>query len=410
MSKSGIGKSAALANKHQTPEYYIGLMAGTSMDGIDAALVEFGDEDKSKQIRVVSTHSHAISETLRTALLDLSLPGRGVAGQDRIDLMGSADAQLGELLADAVNNLLLNASIGSTQIIAIGSHGQTIRHRPPGAISEFPLPLPFTLQIGDPNRIAARTGITTVADFRRRDIALGGHGAPLVPAFHQAAFRDAEHHRVIVNIGGISNITRLPAQGLVSGPVSGVVTGFDTGPGNGLLDAWINRHRGLAYDDGGQWAAGHVPHPGLLAHLKQHEFFNQPPPKSTGREDFNLDWLDRQLENFAAIDAGSVQATLLALTAESIAEAIEKTSTLATEIYICGGGALNTALMDALKTLLAPAKVASTSALGIDPEWVEAAAFAWLARQTLAGLPGSLAEVTGATKAEILGAIYPSAY
>ncbi|MEH6639955.1 MAG: anhydro-N-acetylmuramic acid kinase [Porticoccaceae bacterium] len=402
MSKSGIGKSAALANKHQTPEYYIGLMTGTSMDGIDAALVEFGDEDKSKQIRLVSTHSHAISETLRTALLDLSLPGRGVAGQDRIDLMGSADAQLGELLADAVNSLLLNASIGSTQITAIGSHGQTIRHRPPGASSEFPLPLPFTLQIGDPNRIAARTGIATVADFRRRDIALGGHGAPLVPAFHRAAFRDADHHRVIVNIGGISNITCLPAQGPVSG--------FDTGPGNGLLDAWINRHRGLAYDDGGQWAASHIPHPDLLAHLKQHDFFNQPPPKSTGREDFNLDWLDRQLENFVDIDAGSVQATLLALTAESIAEAIEKTSTLATEIYICGGGALNTALMDALKTLLAPAKVASTSALGIDPEWVEAAAFAWLARQTLAGLPGSLAEVTGATKAEILGAIYPSAY
>ena len=404
MSKSGTGKSAALTNKHQTPEHYIGLMTGTSMDGIDAALVEFGGEDKSKQIRVVSTHSHAIPEILRAALLDLSLPGRGGAGQDRIDQMGSADAQLGELLADAVNSLLLKASMASAQITAIGSHGQTIRHRPPGASSESPLP--FTLQIGDPNRIAARTGITTVADFRRRDIALGGHGAPLVPAFHQAAFHDADHHRVIVNIGGISNITCLPAQGLVFG----TVTGFDTGPGNGLLDAWINRHRKLAYDDGGQWAASHAPHPGLLAHLKQHEFFNQPPPKSTGREDFNLDWLDRQLVNFAAIDAGSVQATLLALTAESIAEAIEKTSTLATEIYICGGGALNTALIDALKTLLAPAKVASTSALGIDPEWVEAAAFAWLARQTLAGLPGSLAEVTGATKAEILGAIYPSAY
>ncbi|MBQ0798115.1 MAG: anhydro-N-acetylmuramic acid kinase [Porticoccaceae bacterium] len=387
-------------------------MTGTSMDGIDAALVEFGGDDKSKQIRVVSTLSHPITETLRTALLDLSLPGRGVAGQDRIDLMGSVDAQLGELLANAVNSLLLKASMASTQITAIGSHGQTIRHRPPGASSEPPLP--FTLQIGDPNRIAAHTGISTVADFRRRDIALGGHGAPLVPAFHRAAFRDAEHHRVIVNIGGISNITCLPAQGLVSGPVSGpvsgIVTGFDTGPGNGLLDAWINRHRGLAYDDGGQWAASHIPHPDLLAHLKQHNFFNQPPPKSTGREDFNLDWLDRQLENFVDIDTGSVQATLLALTAESIAEAIAKTSKLATEIYICGGGALNTALMDALKTLLAPAKVASTSALGIDPEWVEAAAFAWLARQTLARLPGSLAEVTGATKAEILGAIYPSAY
>ena len=395
MSKSGTGKSSVLANKQSNPEYYIGLMTGTSMDGIDAALVEFSDADKSNQIRIVTTHSHAIPKTLRTALLDLSLPGR-----DTIDQMGSADAQLGELLAEAVNSLLLKASMASTQITAIGSHGQTIRHRPPGASSESPLP--FTLQIGDPNRIAAHTGISTVADFRRRDIALGGHGAPLVPAFHQAAFHDAEHHRVIVNIGGISNITCLPAQGTVSG--------FDTGPGNGLLDAWINRHRRLAYDNGGQWAASHAPHPGLLAHLKQHEFFNQPPPKSTGREDFNLDWLDRQLKNFAAIDAGSVQATLLALTTESIAEAIEKTSTLATEIYICGGGALNTALMDALKTLLAPAKFASTSALGIDPEWVEAAAFAWLARQTLAGLPGSLTEVTGATKAEILGAIYPSAY
>lgn len=381
--------------------HYIGLMTGTSMDGIDAALVQFDTDNKAEKVRIVATHSHPIPHTLKTELEKLSLPG-----EDTIDGMGSADAQLGSLLANAVNTLLTSAGLKAAAVTAIGSHGQTIRHRPPGDPSTPDYP--FTLQVGDPNQIAALTNITTVADFRRRDMALGGQGAPLVPAFHKAVFQHSKIHRVIVNVGGIANITNLPPKA--------TVTGFDTGPGNGLMDAWIKRHQNLPYDNEGQWAASHRHHPELLTQLKKHPFFTCEPPKSTGREDFNLDWLDAELTHFEKSNAdsgpnlsqGVVQASLLALTAETIGEAIAETAPSATEIYICGGGALNTALMDTLKNRLAPAKVESTRKLGIAPQWVEAAAFAWLARQTLRGLPGSLAEVTGATKSAVLGAIYPA--
>jgi len=391
--------SVASDDQRKTPEYYIGLMSGTSMDGIDAALLMFDDGLANDQLKLIATHSHVIPAALRASLIKLALPG-----QDGIDRLGNADAQLGELLADAAIALLAGTSIKPEQVTAIGSHGQTVRHRPPDDKSEH---LPFSLQIGDPNRIAARTHITTVADFRRRDIALGGHGAPLVPAFHKALFQNSDHHRVIVNIGGISNITDLPVQG--------AVTGFDTGPGNGLLDAWIQRHLGLPYDDKGQWAASFAVHTPLLGRLKAHPFIELPPPKSTGREDFNIAWLDHELNQLDAIDPGAVQATLLAFTADTITEAITETTAQAiakapasaAEIYICGGGALNTALMNTLQRGLSPAKVSSTSELGLNPEWVEAAAFAWLARQTLLGLPGSLAKVTGASKSEVLGGIYP---
>ncbi len=374
-------------------QYYIGLMTGTSMDGIDAVLVDFSSDDQHK-LELIATHSHAIPADLRTKLLELSLPG-----EDTIDLLGDADVQLGALLADAVDSLLANTTVKPEHVTAIGSHGQTIRHRPPNKNDGKGGSSSFTLQIGDPNKIAARANITTVADFRRRDMALGGHGAPLVPAFHKAFFQHPKRHRVIVNIGGIANITCLPAEN--------IVTGFDTGPGNTLLDAWSNRHLGQAYDNHGQWAARHRHHPKLLEQLKTNTFFSLTPPKSTGRETFNLSWLDSELKSFDPINSGTVQATLLSFSAETIAEAILNTQHPVEEVYICGGGALNTALMAKLGSLLAPARVSTTDELGMDPQWVEAIAFAWLARQTLLGLPGNLPEVTGATKLEVLGAIYP---
>lgn len=395
---------AAQAGKHRkdlSEGYYVGLMTGTSMDGIDAALVQFTSGKHDLNLELVATYSHPIPQIIKADLEQLILPG-----EDTVDCLGSTDAQLGILLGDAVNKLLTNAKIEGEDIVAIGSHGQTIRHRPPGETLTHSYP--FSVQIGDPHRIAAQTHITTVADFRRRDLALGGHGAPLVPAFHKALFQHPQAHRVIVNIGGIANITNLPLDGSVKG--------FDTGPGNTLMDAWSRRHLNQPYDDRGQWASDHHHHPKLLAQLKEHSFFMCKPPKSTGREDFNLSWLEAELRHFEKHQTGSgqdlspgvVQATLLTLTAETISEAIRETAQTAEEIYICGGGALNLALLASLERLLTPAKVGTTTPLGLDPQWVEAAAFAWLARQTLLGLPGSLAEVTGASKSEILGAIFPA--
>ncbi len=368
-------------------ELYIGLMSGTSMDGIDSAIVELTQNSTT----IVATHSHPIPEHLQEAIKPLFLPGN-----DSIDALGSADQQLGECFAQAVTTLLERAELDASDITAIGSHGQTVRHRPPNGDT----PHPFTLQIGDPNIIAARTGITTVADFRRRDMALGGQAAPLVPAFHRSAFHSNQQNRVIVNIGGISNLTFLPA--------AGEVLGFDTGPGNRLLDDWINRHKNKAFDDCGQWANQHESDTPLLEQLKTHPFLQRSIPKSTGREEFNDDWLDQQLKEFKHLTPGSVQATLLAFTVETIADAIRALPAAIDEIYICGGGALNTTLMTSLGNLLKPAKVDSTAALGIAPEWVEATAFAWLARQTLAGLAGNLPAVTGANNPTVLGGIYPS--
>jgi anhydro-N-acetylmuramic acid kinase len=236
-----------------------------------------------------------------------------------------------------------------------------------------------------------------VADFRRRDVALGGQGAPLVPPFHAAAFRHPDIDRAVVNVGGIANVTLLPA--------AGETTGFDTGPGNCLLDAWIRRHLDRPYDDAGAWASAHAPDAGLLHDLLQHPFFERRPPRSTGREDFNLAWLDRRLRAFPRLDPGVVQATLLALTATALAGALERYSSAA-EIYLCGGGARNRALLDELTRRLQPRTVATTAALGLDPQWVEAAAFAWLARETLGGRPGNLPAVTGARRATVLGGIY----
>ena len=368
-------------------ELYIGLMSGTSMDGIDSAIIEL----KQHEIKLVATYSHPIPKLLQQAIKPLFLPG-----DDNIDALGSADQQLGICFAQATTALLKRAGLNASDITAIGSHGQTVRHRPPSSDT----PHPFTLQIGDPNIIAARTGITTVADFRRRDMALGGQAAPLVPAFHHAVFHSKTHNRAIVNIGGISNITLLP--------VDGEVIGFDTGPGNRLLDDWIKQHKNKNFDDGGQWASQHASDAQLLEQLKTHPFLQRPAPKSTGREEFNRQWLDQELKPFSHLSPGAVQATLLACTAETIADALKALPVELDEVYICGGGALNTTLMTRLSDLLAPANVDCTAALGISPEWVEAAAFAWLARQTLAGLAGNLPAVTGAKGLTVLGGIYPS--
>lgn len=376
------------ASTGATGTWFVGLMSGTSLDAVDAVLIDWAEH----RHEVVAHHSEPIPDHLRAALARLCQPG-GIEG-DPIDQVGIADREMGELLADAVAALLTTAGIPAGRIAAIGSHGQTIRHRPPDGATTHP----FTLQIGDPNCIAARTGITTVADFRRRDIALGGQGAPLVPPFHAAAFRHRDIDRAIVNVGGIANVTLLPARGEVSG--------FDVGPGNCLLDAWVKRHLNRPYDAAGAWAQAHSPDASLLRALLQHPFFDRLPPKSTGREEFNPGWLDARLRAFPALEPGVVQATLLALTSTVLTQALAKYPTVS-EVYLCGGGARNSALLADLAARLTPRTVATTAALGIDPQWVEAAAFAWLARETLQGRPGNLPAVTGASRAAVLGAIYP---
>lgn len=355
-------------------------MSGTSLDGVDAALLGFNDSG----CRVLDQAFLSFPETLRQELLALNAPGA-----DEVQRTHLAGNQLAELYAACVAELLRQSGVSASTVQAIGCHGQTIRHRPD---------LGFTVQIGNAALLAELSGICVVADFRSRDVAAGGQGAPLVPAFHQAVFGNPNKHRVIVNIGGISNLTDLP-HGRVAG-------GFDCGPGNLLMDGWTQRHLGNAYDADGAWAAkGQVILP-LLQHWLAHPFFRLAPPKSTGRDDFHMDWLLRDLDTDH--DAADVQATLLELTARTISDAVMQYCTTAEEVYVCGGGAHNGALMTRLSALLAPRQVTATDALGIPANIVEAAAFAWLARQTLLGLPGNLPAATGAAGNRILGAIYPA--
>jgi anhydro-N-acetylmuramic acid kinase len=363
-------------------EQYVGLMSGTSLDGVDAVLAEISP---SGEPRLLHTHYLPYPDGLRAQLLALHAPQ-----PDEIHLAAIAANTLARLYAEATSALL--TGFDSTRVRAIGCHGQTLRHRPAEG---------YTLQIGNASLLAELTRITVVADFRSRDIAAGGQGAPLVPAFHARVLRAPDAHRVIANIGGIANITDLPADG--------PVRGWDTGPGNMLLDAWIKRHHGAHYDRDGTWAASGTVHPGLLAALTRHEYLQRPLPKSAGREQFNLDWLDALLgglnETLAPAD---VQATLLEFTATSLADAVKRECAGAQELYLCGGGAHNSALMQRIHAHLPGVRVATTAALGIDPDWVEALAFAWLARQTLRGAPGNLPAVTGARGERILGAIYPA--
>lgn len=366
------------------PDLFIGTLSGTSVDGIDAGLVRF-----SPKPELVAARSLKFPEDLRLELLALGNPG-----PNEIDRLGQADVRLGRLFADAVNGLLKHAGVTPGQVRAIGSHGQTVRHRPA-------LPYPFTLQIGDPTVIATATGIPVVADFRRKDMALGGQGAPLVPAFHEAVFRQAGENRVIVNIGGIANVTVLP------GDSARTVLGFDTGPGNTLLDAWARKALHQPMDRDGAFAASGRVQAGVLAALLGDPYFAKPAPKSTGPEYFSPDWLQK---NFAALGdrpPADVQATLLALTAQSIADAIRQLPGLTRPaVYVCGGGAHNGALMRALQEQLPDSKVATTDALGLPVDWIEAMAFAWLAKQRLEEKPGNATAVTGASRPAVLGGIW----
>ena len=364
-------------------ELYIGTLSGTSVDGIDAALVRFSPEPE-----LIVTHCAPFPPALRETVLSLCRPG-----ENEIDRLGQADVLIGQAMAQAVQALLAQTTFTARDICAIGSHGQTIRHR-----SKF-TPA-FTLQIGDPNVIATLTGIPVVADFRRKDLALGGQGAPLVPAFHDAVFRSARRDRVIVNIGGIANLTALPGGSVT-------VLGFDTGPGNTLLDGWCRQTTGETMDREGQLAAQGTVRPALLKALLQDPYFHALPPKSTGPEYFSLAWLQAHLDATGGGSAADIQATLVALTARTIADAIKKTSAgRQPEIFICGGGAHNPQLRAALAAELTDCTIQKTDALGIAADWVEAMAFAWLARQRWQAQPGNCPVVTGAARAAVLGGLW----
>ncbi|MDD5242149.1 MAG: anhydro-N-acetylmuramic acid kinase [Sulfuricella sp.] len=360
------------------PEYYVGLMSGTSLDGIDAVLATF----ENTTCKLLHSQFLPFNEALRTELLALNN-----AGANELERAALAANELSRSYAGAIQALLKQSGVQAAQVKAIGCHGQTVRHRPD---------LGFTLQLANPALLAELTGITVVADFRSRDIAAGGQGAPLVPAFHAALFRHPERHRAIVNIGGISNLTSLPS--------CGKVLGFDCGPGNLLMDAWAMRHLGQPYDRDGAWAESGDVIPELLKKLLAEPFFSATPPKSTGRDLFNLPWLERFLS--PDLIPADVQTTLLELTVDGIVTALEAHCKKAGEIFLCGGGAHNGALVRRLKRRLPDRAIALTDDLGINADWVEAFAFAWLAKQTLDGKPGNLPEVTGAKSARILGAIY----
>ncbi|GGK85201.1 anhydro-N-acetylmuramic acid kinase [Amphritea balenae] len=361
---------------------YIGLMSGTSLDSIDAVAVRF-----EPTFELIASHSEAIPAAIDRRIRSMLSPG-----ENEIERLGLLDLELGELFAQAALNLIEKHNLNKDEIAAIGSHGQTIRHRPEAN---------FTLQIGDANLIAERTGITTVADFRRRDMAAGGQGAPLVPAFHNALFRSQEHNRILVNIGGMANLTILEAGRHTA------VRGYDTGPGNVLMDSWIQQHKNSSYDKDGQWAARGKTNSTLLKNMLELPFFQETPPKSTGREQFNSLWIRQMLNKQdnppPPVD---VQATLLDLTATSIADAINSHHLNNLQIYLCGGGSHNSRLKSQLSFLLKPHYLSTTAELGLDPDWVEAAAFAWLAQRTLNQKSGNIPEVTGASGYRPLGAIY----
>ena len=360
---------------------YLGLMSGTSMDAIDASLVDFD----VKPLRIVASSATRFDPQLKARIAGL------LESPDRVSLdeLGQVDVALAQAFAGAANGLLETAGISPSAVTAIGSHGQTLRHRPD-------LAPPFTWQIGDPNTLVEMTGITVIGDFRRRDVAAGGQGAPLLPVFHDHVFRSDEEDRVIVNVGGIANVTILSRDT--------TVTGFDTGPGNRLLDAWISHHQGLEYDEDGRWANTGSCDATLLQQLLDEPYLSLRPPKSTGRELFNLPWLCTKLGLFARRPE-DVQATLLELTAATIAAAVRQYAPGAA-LYVCGGGARNQLLLKAIGARVAPSPVASTAVLGLDPDYVEAVAFAWFAERTLAGLTSSAGSVTGARGARILGGVY----
>lgn len=359
---------------------FIGLMSGTSLDGADAALVEHSESG----MRTLAFSTVAFSDGLRDRVLALSEPGT-----DSLELEGRVSIELAQLYASAVQAVLAAAGCKPADIVAIGCHGQTVRHRPD---------LGFTIQVGDPARLAELSGIDVVADFRRRDMAAGGQGAPLVPAFHEAVFRDAIVSRCIVNIGGIGNVTWLPA--------GRSTVGFDCGPGNVLLDGWATRHLGTRYDEGGRWAAQGRTDERLLQALLAEPFLRRAPPKSTGRELFRMAWLEERLP--ARYRPEDVQSTLTDFTARAIVDAIDRFCAGSEEIYLAGGGARNAALVERVRRLAAGRPVALTDALGVPTQHVESMAFAWLAMKCVRREPVDLRAATGARGPRILGAIYPA--
>lgn len=360
---------------------YLGVMSGTSLDGLDIALVEQGE-----RTQLLAHHYQDLPDALRQQLLDLCS-----SGADELARAALAEQEWARLVAEGINSLLRQQNLQPDAIRAIGSHGQTIRHEPARG---------FTIQIGSPALLAELTGITVVADFRRRDVAAGGQGAPLVPAFHEALFASPGAARAILNVGGFSNLSLLeegkPAKG------------FDCGPGNVLMDAWIHHHLGHTYDRDGAWAASGVVQPALLKALLSDPFFQTTGPKSTGRELFNLPWLMQHLSTQPAYQPQDVQATLLELTATSIASSLQQAQPACSQLLVCGGGAHNQALLARLQALLPTAQVSSTDDHGVPADWVEAMAFAWLAHCCINGIPGNRPEVTGARGLRVLGAIYPA--
>lgn len=361
---------------------YIGLMSGTSMDGIDAVLLQIDASGMRVRAAIARTWDAALQQRLRRAAEDYRHLGLLEFGQ--------LDTLVGREFAQAAEQLLHAHGIAASDIRAIGSHGQTILHQPRDAAA-------FTLQIGDPNVIAERLKIDVVADFRRRDVAAGGEGAPLMPAFHLAAFGSPGHYNAVANIGGIANVSLLR--------VDGGVTGFDTGPGNCLMDAWSRQRRGKPFDDQGAWAATGVTHTALLDRMMSDSYILRMPPKSTGRETFSDDWLQRALNGFSLSDA-DVQATLCEFTARSIASSVSVRGEHPKRLMVCGGGAFNGTLMSRLQAALPRTQVQTTAACGIDPQHVEGAGFAWLAHRYLSNLPGNLPSVTGARHPVALGALY----
>ncbi|MDJ0751269.1 MAG: anhydro-N-acetylmuramic acid kinase [Woeseiaceae bacterium] len=363
-------------------EHYIGLMSGTSMDGIDAVLVHFGE----REVGILATHKAPYPAELRERLHKAA----GTPVNEPIDDIGGLDRAVGECFRDAANAVLATSGLDAATIRAIGSHGQTVRHQP-DAIR------PYSLQIGNPALIADGTNISTVGDFRSADIEAGGQGAPLVPPFHEWLFRTPDANRVVANIGGIANIT-------VLGPTGTPVVGFDTGPGNALLDRWIHVHRGEPFDADGGWAAEGTCDELLLKRLLSFEYFDLAPPKSTGLEDFNLHWLQKYLTD--AHTPVDVQATLCELTARSIADAIRDHARQTDQLFVCGGGAHNLELLRRLGRNLPETSIDTTATVGLDPDWVEAVAFAWLAMRTMNDETGNLPSVTGASRKVVLGTIH----
>ena len=377
------------------PAYYIGLMSGTSLDGVDGVVVDFS----APNLQVLATASLAFEAPLRAELLALNSPS-----DNELHRAALAGNRIAAAYAQVVNQLcqqLASRGLDAAHIRAIGAHGQTVRHQPQ-RWSDNPEGVGYTLQINNPALLAELTGMTVVADFRSRDVAAGGQGAPLVPAFHQYVFGQPDQTVAVLNLGGIANLSVLP------GNSAEPVLGFDCGPGNALMDAWCQQHTGQPFDSGGAWAASGQCLPELLALLLSEPYFSLPPPKSTGRDLFNWSWLQHKLQNFATTRPQDVQTTLTELTASACTTSVNSYAKNSKSLIVCGGGAFNHHLMQRLQSGLPGIRVSPSDPHGLPPLEVEAAAFAWLARQAITGGPGNLPSVTGASGTRVLGAIYPA--